>query len=704
MSQKKKLRPAHDLSYPLSREEEEYHTQLTRMKLNGAGDNTTLRCKTKGQPLVFKKIIVPRKCSSTAASPLRKKRSKQIEKYRLDVSGKTTEDSLIQHSSELRKSSKAVREKLLRASGFKRPVMSAKDGSVLRTMLGLSWNKYRRQKRYLRTKGVQMASEKQERVFQNETQCGDIHIKRKRLFTEDRARASIPVGYIGSDDLPEFVTNLLDQYEQEGLLTQNEQIPEDEIWIKIGGDYGGGSFKLMLQVANTTEANSRRNTFLITLVNCKDCFVNLQSILAPYQQQISNLEEITWRGKHLRVFLFGDYEFQTKVYGLSGAQAVHPCLWCKATKTQIQRAPTEQPEVPQRTLLNIKNDHRRFVRAGRDKKKAKAYNNAIHYPLFDLQLTQVAPPYLHILLGIVKKHHVLLEHECHKLDKTIAAVLVKESEVDFSGMTKPFEEFVKALKDINDEEKKKQHFETQLVFLQEDDFHSTDSYNKKRAELQDDINKTYDSAETQRRQLSELQLLAGPVTSNLDQVLKSNKIEVQAYHGRSFVGNHCHKYLQPSVTADICQSVVKRAYEVTDDHSIHTDAHDIAVKFEGLNTKYSKVHKQVSHTRPVSEADIDEAETSIHDYMHYYRTHFTESTVIPKQHLLESHCVDFMRLWKFGLALHGEQGGEETHSFVNTLKGRVLGINNDEDKIRVLMKEQLTIVSPLLRTAVSSPK
>ena len=38
-------------------------------------------------------------------------------------------------------------------------------------------------------------------------------------------------------------------------------------------------------------------------------------------------------------------------------------------------------------------------------------------------------PYLHLLLGIVKKHGTLLENDCHKLNTLIADTLVKEKKV-----------------------------------------------------------------------------------------------------------------------------------------------------------------------------------------------------------------------------------------------------------------------------------
>ena len=52
---KPSLRPINELSSPLSKEEEAYMTQLIRIKLSDSEDKTTVRCRTRGQPLVLKK-------------------------------------------------------------------------------------------------------------------------------------------------------------------------------------------------------------------------------------------------------------------------------------------------------------------------------------------------------------------------------------------------------------------------------------------------------------------------------------------------------------------------------------------------------------------------------------------------------------------------------------------------------------------------
>ena len=116
-----------------------------------------------------------------------------------------------------------------------------------------------------------------------------------------------------------------------------------------------------------------------------------------------------------------------------------------------------------------------------------------------------------------------------------------------------------------------------------------------------------------------------------------------------------------------------------------------------LNTLYARVHRLLSHKNPVKDDDTTDMKEAISAYMTFYRGNCIQENVIPKQHILEKHCVEWVRSWGFGLALHGEQGGEEMHSSVNNLKRRAWGMRNSADKLRLLMKEQLTQTSPMLQ-------
>ena len=54
--------------------------------------------------------------------------------------------------------------------------------------------------------------------------------------------------------------------------------------------------------------------------------------------------------------------------------------------------------------------------------------------------------------------------------------------------------------------------------------------------------------------------------------------------------------------------------------------------------------------------------------MHYYRDVFPEASIKPKLHILEDHMVNFLRNWRVGCGLLGEQGAESIHKVYNPTK------------------------------------
>lgn len=53
--------------------------------------------------------------------------------------------------------------------------------------------------------------------------------------------------------------------------------------------------------------------------------------------------------------------------------------------------------------------------------------------------------------------------------------------------------------------------------------------------------------------------------------------------------------------------------------------------------------------------------------MAYFRENWPDSTITPKMHMLEDHAVDFIKKWKAGFGIYGEQGGESIHREFNGL-------------------------------------
>ena len=663
------LRPLEQLQAPLTKEEEEYLTGLIRVKLGQSADQRTVQCKTKGQPIRLMKVIKPRKPSAVASSPTRRKRVTEMFKVRKETSGSADADIVKQTEKEVTYSSN-----LLKRKGGKvpeRPKLSAKAATLCRASISLSNKKARLLNQRLRTIGVKVVSEEKTRQFRQEISPGDVKIHDRQVNTgtnKESKKEEIPVPTPA--DLPAFIRKLLDQYDEKGVLTWHSgTIPADELWWKVGADAGGSSFKAVLSPLNVEKPNAKENCYLILMAEAKDTSDNIRILLGPLKEQINKVAKMTWRNKKVKLFLTGDYEFLTKMYGLSGAAGKHPCLWCETTKDEMQQEPVwtmKRRQPRKRTLENLKERHEEFMEKGHgDKKKcAKQNMNVILPSVWDIPLDSVAPPYLHILLGVVRKHHDLLQKEVYKLDKRIACDLAKEK-------TLPHDHELSA------------HFREKCQEVRK-------NYRANKTNLWDGV-KSFAKHE-------------GPVARKVDRVLKKNKIIEQAYYSGAFVGNHCHKYLQPKVLSDICHAVEDETFALSDNRRTQRVSTTIRTKYLILNELYQRVHRLVSHTTPVDPScgagEIFEIAHAIKKYMTYYRANCysvkAKVFVLPKQHILEQHCLPFIQRHGFALGLHSEQGLEAVHGQINKLKNRSQAMRNAHARLQFIMREQWLQSSPAL--------
>ncbi len=116
------------------------------------------------------------------------------------------------------------------------------------------------------------------------------------------------------------------------------------------------------------------------------------------------------RGKTVRVFLSGDYEFLCHMYGHVWAVRCirynifstspsphlhkiwigrHCCLWCLITSEELKSPPTNAHQ--SRTTDSILGDHQSFIAAGGKLNKAKLFNNCVRKPFFkSIPLNQVS--------------------------------------------------------------------------------------------------------------------------------------------------------------------------------------------------------------------------------------------------------------------------------------------------------------------------
>ena len=79
------------------------------------------------------------------------------------------------------------------------------------------------------------------------------------------------------------------------LCWHDDRIPADEIWLKVGGDKGGNSFKMSFQVVNTKAPNSSSNTCVFSIFEASDSITNLKVIGDRFGDEVGHLEEQMWK-------------------------------------------------------------------------------------------------------------------------------------------------------------------------------------------------------------------------------------------------------------------------------------------------------------------------------------------------------------------------------------------------------------------------
>ena len=87
-------------------------------------------------------------------------------------------------------------------------------------------------------------------------------------------------------------------------------------------------------------------------------------------------------------------------------------------------------------------------------------------------------------------------------------------------------------------------------------------------------------------------------------------------------------------------------------------------------------------------------ETSIKEYLEFFRTNWPEVNISPKLHMMEDHMIPFLRQWRVGFGFYGEQGGESIHHEFKQMKNRYSNIKNPVDRLQYLMNQHLLSTFP----------
>lgn len=81
-----------------------------------------------------------------------------------------------------------------------------------------------------------------------------------------------------------------------GKLTWHDGlIPHNEVWVKLGGDKGGGTFKMSFQLCNVDQVNSVQNSVVFSIFKAGDNAFNLKVALQLYKKQVEEMASAEWQ-------------------------------------------------------------------------------------------------------------------------------------------------------------------------------------------------------------------------------------------------------------------------------------------------------------------------------------------------------------------------------------------------------------------------
>ena len=684
-----------------TKDEEKLFTHIWKRKRAKAKSNI-VAAKTGGKPLYIAHLPKPRIGSNSANTALIRSRDYIIRKTRLFMAGRSRSSYQQQLASEIKtlpKKKKFALGKMTGLAPYKE--MTARMGLMMKAHADLSTTQSLRLKQCLKQLGVSYATEAQEReekksiIKGTKLTCELKNFEFRKPDAKDavcgmviRRKPSVKF-----DSLVAAVIDFLNRYEKLGFLSWRDgAIPQDEIWLKIGGDKGGNSTKLCFQILNMEKPNSIKNTHVFCQYYAGDSRPNLVITLGEFKEQLSQLDGYQWNGKTIKLVWCADCDFIYKTYGLGGAKAKHPCFRCLTTKENMQKPRLLQTMAGKRSLTNLKADYQKFKAAGCPIKKQSEYNNVIAEPIVDVEVTQICEPYLHIFTGIIKKHHGNLEEDCAKLCLLLAIEKVPQATISSGTM---YDEYVQSLREkvaleiylhTLTEEIEEAKDECSLADLARGNEEITRLENK-HAEIQEKIK--------QIEAKNSLPLGADPISGCLDDLLKKHNIHREKYHGKSFVGNHANKYLKPRVFNDVFDGIIETVKKLTCNQSIITQTESLVSKYKQLFTLYSEVHCLVNHSNPIPYDDLEIIQSKVDSYMAFYRRSFPTKDIILKQHLLECHVADCLEKWRVGFGLLGEQGFETIHGRMNSIEKKFGGEKMDKaSRARLIMERQLSKTAP----------
>ncbi|KAL5502912.1 hypothetical protein EMCRGX_G009770 [Ephydatia muelleri] len=620
----------HECTQSLTPGEEREAAGLLKRAISTSPDQATVQLATGGTPMIFMKLTKARHPTTAACSRTVKTRCSEMHTARSVISGGEPSALL---ESEVLTLNDEEKKSLLEKAGITNVSISPAEVLAIKTGLTIPWNRLR----ILRRRIVGSNLKGEMALFSFPSTSGGEELRVAALV------------YI--PDVVLKVVDLLEENQRTGRLTWHDGvIPASEIWLKLGGDKGGGSFKMNFQIVNVAAPNSVHNTCVFCCFEADDTVTNLHIALDCYKDQVAHLQGMQWRQYTIKLFMCGDYEFITRMYGLSGASGCYPCLYCLVFHENMVKPLSARGHAPPRTYESICTDHQRYIASGVRRKQVKHFYNCITEPIFNIPIEQVCPPGLHITLGIFTKLYGLLEDECHALDLELALLSSEEAHSSFDT------------------------YSQKLQML---------------CSLQSELKQAEEAYAVLQQMTTYVSLVIGekdPVTADFF---------VQCEEKKKYLGK-----LECNIQK-LCRSLCEIAKNKLPHRSTQAE-HRTEILAKAFSM-FARCHNIYDHNF-IDETQAHALEEAVGEFMTFFRESFPQATVPIKMHLLEDHAVPWAKSFHVGFGLLGEQGAESIHAKFTRLSLSYTAITDKVQHLLCIVKEHLISISPQVVAAIPPPK
>ena len=235
--------------------------------------------------------------------------------------------------------------------------------------------------------------------------------------------------FVRVSDVGHVIQTVVSAMDQNHQFHSHSNIPSNTLWLQIAGDKGGKTTKLVAQIINTQDIQSRKNIITLAVYEGPEKYDICSNIFTPIFQQLKDwsatvhIQLSTTIINKVDIFYGGDMSWLWLITGLSEC-GYHFCPMCLCTNDD-RKAGVPHPgprRFPKRTLDSLHSSYNDYVKDGSDKKKAKLHQNVIAAPLVKTDIAdKIVPLPLHVLLGLVNDIVSMIEQDCIQRD-----VLIKQ--------------------------------------------------------------------------------------------------------------------------------------------------------------------------------------------------------------------------------------------------------------------------------------